>query len=375
MLYQTHVEVNLKNIKYNITNIRKAIGPDTKFLIAVKADAYGHGAVAISRVAQESGVDWLGVATIPEAIELRDAGIHLPILKLSHIFEEEAEAAINHNITIAVSSIENAKMLNRVSEEQGKITDVHLKIDTGMGRIGSAVDDAIAVAETILHECPYLTLGGVFTHLPVSDDTDKTFTQKQILSFKNCVSEMEGKTKFKFPLVHCANSGGVLAHSENMFSMVRSGIMVYGFYPSCDIERRILLKPALTFKTRVSFVKLVPKGSSVGYGRTWIAEEDTWIATFPAGYADGFNRLFSNNGRVLINGKSYPVVGKVCMDQSMCCLGDNDAKVNVGDEVVLIGTSQDEEITAYEWAEKLDTITYEVTCQISKRVKRYYVSD
>ncbi|MDD2624836.1 MAG: alanine racemase [Candidatus Riflebacteria bacterium] len=372
MLYQTHAEVNLKNISDNITNIRKAIGSEPKILIAVKADAYGHGAVEVSKMAQEIGVDWLGIATVPEAIELREAGITLPILKLSHLFEEEAEAAINYDVTTAVSSIENAEMLNRIAKSLNKTCSVHLKIDTGMGRIGVSVDEASKLADTVLHGCSNLSLTGIFTHLPVSDDTNKTFTQRQIAKFKKCVTEIEEKMQFKFPLVHCANSGGVLAHPESTFSMVRPGIMIYGFYPSSDIEHSINLKPALSFKTRVSFVKFVTKGCSIGYGRTWIAPEDSWVATFPAGYADGFNRLFSNKGRVLINGNSYPVIGRVCMDQSMCLLGSS-TDVKVGDEVVLIGKSEKEEITAYEWADKLDTITYEVTCQINKRVKRYYI--
>lgn len=371
MLYQTHAEVSLKNISDNIANIRKAIGTEPKILIAVKADAYGHGAVEVAKMAQEIGVDWLGIATVPEAIELREAGIKLPILKLSHLFEEEAEAAINYDVTSAVSGIENAEMLNRIAKSLNKTCSVHLKIDTGMGRIGVALDEATKLADTVLHGCSNLSLTGIFTHLPVSDDTNKTFTQRQIAKFKKCVAEIEEKMQFKFPLVHCANSGGVLAHAESTLSMVRPGIMIYGFYPSSEIEHSINLKPALSFKTRVSFVKFVAKGCSIGYGRTWIAPEDSWVATFPAGYADGFNRLFSNKGRVLINGNSYPVIGRVCMDQSMCLLGTS-TDVKVGDEVVLIGKSGKEEITAYEWAEKLGTITYEVTCQINKRVKRYY---
>lgn len=372
MLYQTHAEVNLQNISENITNIRKAIGPEPKILIAVKADAYGHGAVEVAKMAQEIGVDWLGIATVPEAVELREAGITLPILKFSHLFEEEAETAINYNVTVAVSSVENAEMLNKTAKSLNKICDVQVKIDTGMGRIGTSTDDASKLTDTILHGCSSLALTGVFTHLPVSDDTNKAFTERQISKFTKCVAEIEEKMQFKFPLVHCANSAGVLAHPASWLSMVRPGIMIYGFYPSSEIEHSINIKPALSFKTRVSFVKLVTKGNSIGYGRTWIAPEDAWVATFPAGYADGFNRLFSNRGRVLINGSSYPVIGRVCMDQSMCLLGHT-TDIKVGDEVVLIGKSGNEEITAYEWAEKLDTITYEVTCQINKRVKRYYI--
>lgn len=371
MLYQTHARVHLANIRSNIENIRRAVGPERKILIAVKADAYGHGAVEVSRMAEKIGVEWLGVATVPEGIELRQAGIRLPILKFSPAFSEEMEEAVKHDIALAVCEIDNARQLQKICAGLGRKCEVHLKVETGMGRIGVAAEEAFALAEEIVKKCPDLKIGGAMTHLPVSDEGSKTFTQRQIERFKKVVSDIETRLACKFPLVHCANSGGVLAHPESWCDMVRPGIMIYGFYPSEDTPQTILLKPGLSFKTRVSFLKLVPKGGSVGYGRTWIAPEDSWIATFPAGYADGFNRLFSNMGRVLINGRSYPVVGRVCMDQSMCNLGPA-TEVKVGDEVVLIGDSGCQSISAYEWAEKLKTITYEVTCQINRRVLRYF---
>ncbi|NCB37553.1 MAG: alanine racemase [Erysipelotrichia bacterium] len=371
MLYQTHARIHLANIRSNIENIRKAVGSDTKILIAVKADGYGHGALEVSKMAEKIGVDWLGVATVPEGIELRQAGIKLPILKFSPAFAEEMEEAVVNNLSLAACELENTRQLNAVAAKLGKTAQVHLKIETGMGRIGVQIEEAIELADEIVKRCPNLMLGGAMTHLPVSDEEGKHFTQRQIERFKRVVKEIEERLNFKFPLVHCANSGGVLSHSESWCDMVRPGIMIYGFYPSAETDETVPLLPGLSFKTRVSFLKLVPKGGTVGYGRTWIAPEDSWIATFPAGYADGFNRLFSNSGRVLINGRSYPVVGRVCMDQSMCNLG-NVTDVKVGDEVVLIGSSGDQTISCYEWAEKLKTITYEVTCQINKRVRRFY---
>jgi len=371
MLYQTHARIHLANIRSNIENIRRAVGPERKILIAVKADAYGHGAVEVSRMAENIGVDWLGIATVPEGIELRQAGIMLPILKFSPAFHEEMEEAVKHDIALAVCELENVRQLQKICAALGRKCQVHLKIETGMGRIGVAAEEAFSMADEIINRCPDLILGGAMTHLPVSDEGSKSFTQRQIDRFKKTVSDIETRLNFKMPLVHCANSGGVLAHPESWCDMVRPGIMIYGFYPSEDTPQTILLKPGLSFKTRVSFLKNVPKGGSVGYGRTWIAPEDSWIATFPAGYADGFNRLFSNMGRVLVNGRSYPVVGRVCMDQSMCNLGPN-TEVKVGDEVVLIGDSGCQNISAYEWAEKLKTITYEVTCQINRRVRRYF---
>lgn len=371
MLYQTHVQVHLNNIRANIENIRKAVGPERKILIAVKANAYGHGAVEVSQMAEKIGVDWLGVATVPEGMQLRAAGIRLPILKFSPVFPEEMEAAINDGLTLAVVELNNVRQLQECAGRLQKKVAVHLKIETGMGRIGANVETAMTIAREIRENCPNLQLQGAMTHLPVSDEASKTFTARQIDRFKKNVKAIEKELEFKFELVHCANSGAVLAHPDGWLDMVRPGIMIYGFYPAADTPQTIVLKPGLSFKTRVSFLKKVEKGSSIGYGRTWIAAEDTWIATFPAGYADGFNRLFSNSGRVLIGGESFPVVGRVCMDQSMCNLGP-ETGIKVGDTVTLIGSDQDNEISAYEWADKLGTITYEVTCQINSRVKRHF---
>ena len=371
MLYQTHVQVHLNNIRYNLENIRKTVGSERKILIAVKANAYGHGAVEVAKMAENIGINWLGVATVPEAMQLRLAGIKLPILKFSPAFPEEMVEAINSEIVLTVIDLENVKTLEKTAAELDKTVEVHLKIETGMGRIGVAPENATELAEEIMKNCPHLKLTGAMTHLPISDEANTSFTDRQISRFKKIVKGIEDELDFKFGLVHCANSGAVLAHSDGWLDMVRPGIMIYGFYPSNETPQTIDLKPGLSFKTRVSFIKKIEKGTSVGYGRTWIAAEDTWVATFPAGYADGFNRLFSNNGRVLINGKSYPVVGRVCMDQSMCNLGKK-TDVKVGDTVTLIGADGEESITAYEWAEKLNTITYEVTCQINSRVRRYF---
>jgi len=371
LLYQTHARIHLGNIRFNIEGIRKAVGSERKILIAVKANGYGHGAVELSRMAEKIGVDWLGVATVPEGIELRLAGITLPILKFSPAFPEEMTAAVENHITLAVCESENIRQLQLACERLSTSTDVHLKIDTGMGRTGVTPADAAKMAVLIERECPNLNLSGAFTHLPVSDKADNDYTKAQIAGFSKTIETIQAAIGRKLPLMHCANSGAVLAHPEGWFDMVRPGIMIYGFYPDAETPRTIDLKPGLSFLTRVSFIKKVEKGTSIGYGRTWLAPEDTWIATIPAGYADGFNRLFSNSGRVLIKGRSYPVVGRVCMDQSMVNLGF-ETDVKVGDEVVLIGKSGDHQITAYEWADRLNTITYEVTCQINSRVPRVF---
>lgn len=371
MLYQTHAVVHLDNIAHNIEGIRARVGRGRKILLAVKANAYGHGAVAVSRMAERMGVDWLGVATVPEGMELRKAGVGLPVLKLSPAFPEEMNAAVEHGLTLAVAEKENIAALNAVAA--GRKVSVHLKVDTGMGRIGVAMGEASRLAAWIEKECGNLHLEGVFTHLPVSDEpANNDFTKAQLKRFQETVAGIEQAIGRKLELVHASNSGGILGHEESWLSMVRPGIMLYGFRPDKTTPATVDLKPGLSFKTKVSFLKKVAKGTSIGYGCTWVAPEDTWIATFPAGYADGFNRLFSNSGRVLVGGRSYPVVGRVCMDQSMCNLGP-DTDVKVGDVVTLIGRDGSEEISVYEWAEKLKTITYEVTCQINARVERVHV--
>jgi alanine racemase len=371
MLYQTHVRIHLANIRDNILGIRQAIGPQRKILIAVKANAYGHGAVEVAHLAEQIGVDWLGVATVPEGIQLRQAGNRLPILKFSPAFSEEMLAALRSGITLAVCDQANIDELNAVSQAEQITTAVHLKIDTGMGRIGVSPADAPTLAAHIEQNCPGLRLGGIFTHLPVSDDKDPAFTQAQLERFKTVVEHIQTAIGRRVELVHCANSGAVLGHPPAWLDMVRPGIMIYGFYPDPGTPKTIALKPGLSFLTRVSFLKKITAGTSIGYGRTWVAPRDTWIATIPAGYADGFNRLFSNLGQVLINGRAYPVVGRVCMDQSMLDLGP-ETDVRVGDEVVLIGKSGELEIRCEDWANLLHTITYEVTCQINSRVERLY---
>jgi alanine racemase len=376
MLYQTHARVHLGNIRRNLEGIRKAVGPGRKVLIAVKANAYGHGAVEVARMAEKEGLaDWLGVATVPEGIQLRWGGLELPILKFSPTFPEEMGAAVEHAITLAICDRAGAEALQRIAADLGRQARLHLKIDTGMGRVGVTPAEAPALALFIENECPNLHLEGLFTHLPVSDEQDGTpFTRDQIALFKGTADTVALELGRVPELVHCSNSGGVLGHEEGWLSMVRPGVMIYGYYPDATTPRSIPLFPGISFLTRLSFLKKVAKGTTVGYGRTWTAPEDTWVGTIPAGYADGFNRLFSNRGRVLLGGRSYPVVGRVCMDQSMIDLGpETDAKV--GDEVVLIGRSGGEEITAYEWAEALGTITYEVTCQINARVERVFDQD
>lgn len=386
LLYQTHALINMSHLRNNIAAIRTHIGPKKVLLISVKANAYGHGSVEVARAAQAAGVDWLGVATVPEAIELRTAGITLPILKLSPAFPEEMQAAIENRLTLTVTDQENIRAL---AVAHGKLTTtsklaIHLKVDTGMGRTGVLATDAPALALWMTKNAPNLEIEGVFTHLPVSDTpADNSFTIHQLEAFKNAVAKIQSLAGVKIKLAHAANSGAILGHDLDPFNMVRAGIMAYGLYPDQESPRTVTITPVLSFRTRVSFIKRVKAGTTIGYGRTWKAAADTWVATLPVGYADGFNRLFSNRGRVLIGGRSYPVIGRVCMDQIMINVGSGsenagatakstNAPVAVGDVATLIGRDGADEITSYEWAQALGTIPYEVTCQISARVPRVY---
>jgi alanine racemase len=371
LLYATHARVHLGNIRDNLLAIRTAVGPERKVLVAVKANAYGHGAVEVSRMIETTAsADWLGVATVPEGLELRAAGLSLPILKLGPTFPWEMRAAVEAGLTLAVCSREESDAAADAAREAGRTAKLHLKVDTGMGRVGASPEAAPALA---LHvsALPGVDLEGLFTHLPDSDAADVSYTREQVLRFR-AIAEWVQEAAGKRLSVHCANSGAVLGHEPAWLDMVRPGIMVYGFRPDPETPATVPLKPGMSLLSRVSFVKRVAAGTTIGYGRTWIAPRDTFVATIPAGYADGFGRLFSNRGRVLIGGKGCPVVGRVCMDQTMVDLGP-ETDVAVGDEVVLMGRSGEMEITCEEWAEKLGTITYEVTCQVNARVTR--VSD
>ena len=381
LLYQTCARVHLDAIRDNLAAIRVRVGPDRGVLMAIKADGYGHGAVPIARMVERERVaDRFGVATVPEGIALRRAGIGLPILKLSPAFPQEAPAAVAHRLDLTVVDADTAYAVEAAAAAQARTATVHLKVDTGMRRIGCEPDQAAPLARLIEEDCPHLRLEAIFTHLPVSDTpAQDAFTAAQIAAFADVRRSVEAFLG-RPVLAHAANSGAVLAHPAAWFDLVRPGIMVYGSYPDPDVPRTVPLRPALTWETRVSFVKPIAAGETVGYGRTWTAPADTRIATLPVGYGDGYNRHLSNRGHVLIGGRRYPVVGRVCMDQLMVDVGSaaSDAAgapgsdVAVGDRAVLLGRDGDEEISASDLAATLGTISYEVTCAIAARVPRRY---
>jgi len=368
--YPTTARTMLGNIRSNLGAIRARVG-DRLVLAAVKANAYGHGAVAVSRLLEQSGAaDWLGVATVEEGEELRTAGISLPILKLSPTRGlDDVTRALAAGLTLTVVDAASVDEATRAAAELAiRDVDVHLKVDTGMRRVGVEPSAAPKLARRIAAG-GRLRLQGLFSHLPISDIPDGAeFTHHQTAIFAETAAAVE-RAVGPVELKHLANSGAVLGHPDTWLDLVRPGIMIYGSLPDPRAEPTVELLPGLEWTTAVSFVKPIAGGETVGYGRTWAPARDTWIATIPVGYGDGYSRLLSNRGRVLIGGVSYPIVGRVCMDQTMVDLGPEPV-AGVGDEVVLIGRRGEQQITVAEIAELMGTIPYEVTCLITPRVTR-----
>ena len=360
----TYAEISLNAVKHNIAEIRKLLAAGIKFMAVVKANAYGHGAVAVSRAAVEAGADYLAVANLKEALEIREAGLVSPILILTESPTSVMDEIIQYDLVQTIYSFSEARALSDEANKRKKTARVHVKVDTGMGRVGVLPSEAVAFIKKI-SSLPGLELEGVFTHFAKAEDPQDNFTVGQFQKFQRVISKVRN-----IPIKHSANSAGVLFHPETHLDMVRVGLMIYGLYPQGSSRRLINLKPALSFKSRITYLKRIPAGTPLSYGCTYATPSETTIATIPVGYADGFSRRLSNRGQVIIRGKRYPVVGRVTMDLTMVNVGD--AKIEVGDEVVLIGEQNGQIISADEVAGLEDTISYEVVCGIGKRVPRIY---
>ena len=362
----TRAVIDLKAISHNIAEIRKKIGSRRDLMAVVKADGYGHGAVEVSLAALSSGATCLGVALPEEGLQLRDAGVDVPVLVLGLIQPKEAYKTIDSGLEQAVSTMELADALDQEARKASTHIKMHIKVDTGMGRIGVSPQDALELVRTI-SRFKNLDLTGIFSHFPSADETDKTFTKRQIEIFNDLVQGIED-AGFRIPKRHMANSAAILDLPESYLDLVRPGIMIYGLYPSMEVSRSIKLKPAMTLKTDVIYVKSVPAGTPISYGRTFCVDRKAVVATLPVGYADGYYRLLSNQGSVLIRGRRVPLIGRVCMD--MCMIDVTGIKdVRPGEEVVLFG----ENPPVDEIARKIGTINYEVVCAVGKRVPRIYV--
>lgn len=364
------VEVDLEKIKFNLQQVKARVSGGTLVMAVVKADAYGHGAIRVAKAALEAGADRLAVALPEEGVQLRNADIDVPIHVLGEVLEEQIPFIIEYDLIPTISKLKTAEMLNQLSRHKSVKQKVHLKVDTGMGRIGILPAKIVDFTKKI-NELSYLEIEGLMTHFAKADEADKEYTRKQWQRF-NRVSDELNEVGINIPIRHCANSATIIDLPEMEMDMVREGIMLYGLRPSGKVDQSFKLKPALTWKTRVVYLKEVDKGSGISYGATYVTPGKAKIATLPLGYADGYFRLLSNCAEVLIKGERVPIRGRICMDQFMVEVTQLPG-VKVGDEVVLIGKQGKEEITAMELADLANTINYEIVSGITNRVPRVFV--
>lgn len=372
-LYRTWADINLDNIKHNYNLIKSRLNPETKFMAVVKADAYGHGAKVMALEFNKLGADWFAVSNIEEALQLREFGIEKPILILGYTPPHHAKVLYENNISQALLDKNYAKELKNYAKANDVKVKVHVKIDTGMGRIGfyhhsfednSEIDE---ICDSLDNN--YLIREGIFTHFATADfdnDENGEHTKKQYDLFMDCVDKLKQKG-INFELLHCSNSAATLEYPQYHLDMVRPGIILYGLTPSSHFNK-FDLKPAFALKSVISLIKSINGGDTISYGKTFVADKKMRVATIPVGYADGYCRSLSNKGYVVINGKKAKILGRVCMDQMIVDITDID-NVNIGDEVLLFG---DDGLSIDEFSELCGTINYETVCLVGKRVPRVY---
>ena len=366
----TFVEVNLSQLSRNLDAIRKKVHP-AKIMIVLKANAYGHGLTEVAKYLDPQ-VDYIGVAVLEEGILLREIGVQTPILVLGGIWGNQIPAYIENDLTLTAPSVDRLNQIDQAAESLGKKARVHLKVDTGMERIGVHYYNAHTLQEAALN-CKHVEVEGIFSHFANADAGDLSHARIQLERFNEVLHFYE-KHDLRMPTRHMANSGGILQLPESYFDMVRPGILFYGVYPSQEAQRTVMVKPALAWKSRVVYFKVTQPGHPVSYGSTWQSDHNVRIVTVPVGYGDGYFRSMSNHAQVIIHGKRYPQVGRVCMDQVMVNI-ERDSAFN-GDEVILIGEAENgERVTVEELAEWADTIPYEILTNINTRVPRIYLTE
>jgi len=363
----TWVEVDLEAIAYNVRRVKEIVGPEVEVLVVLKADAYGHGAITVARTALNNGASYCGVASVNEAVRLREGGVDAPILVLGYTPAWLAKEALLHDVTLTLYDADLARAFSRAAADLHRTARVHVKVDTGMGRLGLLPDQVVPFVEEI-RTLPGLDLEGIFTHFSVADAEDLEYTRWQLSRFRDVLEQL-AEIGVTFRYVHCANSAGLLRLPEARFNMVRLGLAMYGLQPSSHVALPEGFRPALAWKTTIAQVKTLPPGSYVSYGNTYRTQREETIAVIPVGYADGFRRAPTHWQAVLVRGQRAPIVGRVCMDQTMIAVS-HIPNVRVGDEVVLIGRQGEDEITAEEVANWLGTINYEVVSEILARVPR-----
>ena len=376
-------EIDLQAIAHNMQELRRFTRPQVLLMAAVKGNAYGHGAVKIAQTAVDNGADALGVARIEEGLELRQAGLDIPILIMGHTAPSLTAHLIDHALTQTVYTLDTARELSAAAQGLGQTLKVHLKVDTGMGRLGLIPDSGRSSSSDIpasdraleeviqIHQLPGLKLEGIFTHFASADSADKTFAHQQLSRFTRFLAELE-KAGIDDITHHAANSAAIIDLPESHLDMVRAGIALYGLYPSDEVgQGKINLIPAMTLKTRIIHLKPVAAGFKVSYGSTYTTPAPTTIATVPVGYADGYSRLLSNRGQMLVHGQRAPIVGRICMDLTMLDVG-HIADVHLDDEVVVFGRQGKVLLSADEVAAQIDTINYEIVAALTARVPRIY---
>ena len=366
----THVEVNLGRLTQNYRAIQRAVAP-AKVMPILKANAYGHGLVEIARHLASLGAPYLGVAFLEEGILLREYGVTTPILVLGGVLGNQVPMFLEYDLTVTASSIEKLIQTNDAARAMGKTAKVHLKIDTGMERIGVHYYSAQGLLEQSL-ACNYCQVEGIFSHFASSDGADLGFAHEQLKRFNEVLRFYEDRG-LAAPMRHIANSGGIAQMPESHLDMVRAGILLYGVYPSTEVKRSIPVRPALSWKSRVVYFKVVKPGHPVSYGSTWQSDHMVRVVTVPVGYGDGYFRSLSNRSAVIIRGKRYPVIGRVCMDQMMVNI-EWETAYN-GDEVILLGEAEQGSatISCDDLAEWAGTIPYEILTNINTRVPRIYL--
>ncbi|MBT9439816.1 MAG: alanine racemase [Desulfobacterales bacterium] len=368
-------EVDLKAIAHNIRELRRITNPKARFMAIVKANAYGHGIIEVARQSLENGAEALGVANIEEGIQLRKAGIDAPVLIFGYTSPVHAKKLIEFDLTQTVYSYETSRALSEAVAAYGKKIKVHIKVDTGMGRLGllrGIKDNSLSEVESI-SRLPMLELEGIYTHFATADKSDRSYAGKQFEIFMDFLNQLR-IAGLEIPVTHAANSAAIINMPETHLDMVRAGISIYGLYTSEEVDRSIIkLKPAMELKTKIIHLKKVPAGFKVSYGTTYETEKPTTIATVSIGYADGLNRLLSSKGRMLVcGGQSAPIVGRVCMDMTMLDVGKI-PEIAIGEEVVVFGKQGNASISVDEIASTINTINYEVVSTIMERVPRIYL--
>ncbi len=367
------IEIDLGALRRNIAAFRAILSPGARMMGIIKANAYGHGAIPLAKALRGEGVAHFGVALLQEGAELRANGITEPILILGYTPEEDLTEAIENELTLTIYTFEQAHAVSREAERIGKKARVHVKVDTGMGRIGFPPTPQSVETIARIAVLPALDLEGVFSHQAWADNPDGAYARKQHETFQRFLAELRGRS-LRFKAIHLANSAATINYPEMHYDFVRIGISLYGLYPDPSMANRpsIELHPLMSVKARLSHVKEVPEGTSISYGCTFVTPRPSVIGTIPMGYADGIPRLLSNRGEVLVTGRRCPIVGRICMDQFMIDLTDLPLRPAVGDEAVFLGRQGQEEITADEIAEKAETINYEIVTRMSPRLPRLY---